>query len=397
MKNVSNTGNVLFGNEQLGPFPMHRLKHVGKPTSLITDSVQKVDVRENAFSRAARGDYGPAAKRATAVEARDGISPMSAKYPLSAAQMQVLFHLSSIKDNDVVDTKAPIPEDPHILSRHIKRLGYFLKADIMGICRIPKSAIYSYDGQGNPIDIDYPNAIVIVMSKEYSTLNASTGYDWIGNPVSYQAYLPLAFVAHTMANYIRRLGYRASAQHNTLGETKYQVLLPPLLLWAGIGEGSRAGIILNPFLGLAFKAAAVLTDLPLEPDKPIDFGLQDFCQHCKICAEICPSKAIPMGNKVMYNGYETWKLNEQRCASYSLLNRYGTICERCIKVCPWTKPNTWPHNLVRWGVEHSSIAKRLAVKASSILGPEKANEKEKWWFDLEDVDGVLRIPQNSSD
>jgi epoxyqueuosine reductase QueG len=66
-------------------------------------------------------------------------------------------------------------------------------------------------------------------------------------------------------------------------ECDYVVLLPPLLLAAGIGEVSRAGIILNPFLGLAFKAAAVLTDTPILPDKPIDFGLQNFCQHCKIC------------------------------------------------------------------------------------------------------------------
>jgi len=345
MKNKSNRHGILFEEVQLGPFPMHRLKRVDKPTNLITDNVQRVDFRENAFARGARGDYGPAVQRASS-------RPLAQRHPLSAAEFDVLHNLSSTKDNEVVAAKAPVAEDHRILSRHIKRLGYFLKADIIGICRFPKSAVYTHDRQGNPIDIDYQYAIVIVMRKESRTVNASNGYDWITDAISFQAYQHSALVAQTMANYIRRLGYRASPQT----ASGYDVVIPPLLLWAGIGEVSRVGIILNPFLGLSFKAAAVLTDLPLEPDKPINFGLQDFCQHCKICAEMCPSKAILTGDTVMYNGYQTWKLDEQRCASFSLLNKNGTICNTCVKVCPWSNPTTWPHNLVRRAVEHSGLA-----------------------------------------
>jgi len=199
-------------------------------------------------------------------------------------------------------------------------------------------------------------------------------------------------MAHTIAEYIRRLGYPAQAQHALQDPVGYHVSIPPLLLWAGIGEISRAGIILNPFLGLAYKAAAVLTDLPLVPDKPIDFGLQDFCQHCKICAKECPSKAIPMGDKVLWNGYETWKIDERRCASFNILNKTGTICNNCVKVCPWTRPDAWQHNLVRWGVTRSSVARRLVVKADNIWQDHrKAHTKNKWWFDLEDVNGVLKI------
>ena len=54
--------------------------------------------------------------------------------------------------------------------------------------------------------------------------------------------------------------------------------MTPLIIEAGLGEGSRLGIALNPFVGASFKAAAVLTDLPLEVDKPIDFGLQEYCK-----------------------------------------------------------------------------------------------------------------------
>jgi epoxyqueuosine reductase QueG len=144
---------------------------------------------------------------------------------------------------------------------------------------------------------------------------------------------------------------------------------------------------------MGFKAAAVLTDMPLKADKPVDFGLQDFCRHCKICAEMCPSQAIPMGDKTMHNGYQTWKIDEQRCASFGIMNKRGTICGRCVRVCPWNRPYTWPHTLVRWGVERSGLARRFAIRADHALGRGAVREDEKWWFDLEDVDGVLTIPQ----
>jgi len=375
---------ILSDDRQLGPFPTHRLKRVENPTNLLTDKIQSIDSREIAFARASRGDYGPAVQKEA--------GRTTTKSPPAAAMRDILRHLSHFKGSQIATNEAPIPKNPTILSRHIKRLGYFLKADLMGICEIPEYAVYSHDRLGNLINIDYKYAIVIVARKEYETMYASTGYDWSGVMISTQAYQHLGLIAHTIAEYIRRLGYPAQAQHAFQDPGGYHVVIPPLLLWAGIGEISRAGVILNPFLGLAYKAAAVLTDLPLVPDKPIDFGLQDFCQHCKICAEECPSRAIPMGDKVLWNGYETWKIDEKRCASFNILNKTGTICNNCVKVCPWTRPDAWQHNLVRWGVTHSSIARRLAVKADDIWRDHrKTHVYNKWWFDLEDVNGVLKI------
>jgi formate hydrogenlyase subunit 6/NADH:ubiquinone oxidoreductase subunit I len=373
MGNEQNRQGILFEDSQLGPFPMHRLKRVERPTSLVTARIQRVDGREGALGKAARGDYGPAVEKAASI-----FLPL--KYPISAAQYDVVQHFSSIREEEVAATRAPIPEDPQVLSRHIKRLGYFLKADIVGICRLPKSAVYTHERNGNPVNIDYQNAIVLVVSKEYETVDASSGFDWIGDSLSFQAYLRLAVMAEVIASYIKKLGYPALPQSVAGG---YQVLIPPLLLWAGIGEVSRAGIILNPFLGLGFKAAAVLTDMPLVPDMPVDFGLQDFCQHCQVCAEICPSKAISTGDKVMYNGYETWKLNEQRCASYSVSNKEGTICNLCVKVCPWTRLLTWKQNLFRWAVGRSSLTRKLALRSSKRIIRSKPRQDKKWWFDLQ--------------
>ena len=51
------------------------------------------------------------------------------------------------------------------------------------------------------------------------------------------------------------------------------------LLLSGLGEVSRIGeVILNPFLGPRLKSGVVTTDMPMAHDKPIDFGLQTFCE-----------------------------------------------------------------------------------------------------------------------
>jgi ferredoxin len=38
----------------------------------------------------------------------------------------------------------------------------------------------------------------------------------------------------------------------------------------------------------------VFTNLPLVPDKPIDFGVTQFCSGCKKCAEACEVDAISL-------------------------------------------------------------------------------------------------------
>ena len=104
-----------------------------------------------------------------------------------------------------------------------------------------------------------------------------------------------------MAEVLQGLGFPARSQTNADSD----VLHIPLVLWAGLGELSRIGeLVLNPFVGPRFKTVVLTTDMPLEVDKPIDFGLQYFCNNCMKCACECPVDAIPFGDKVVFNGYE---------------------------------------------------------------------------------------------
>jgi reductive dehalogenase len=301
-------------------------------------------------------------------------------------------HMVPLVDGEIAQAKAPLPEDTKVLSRHIKQLGYFLRADIVGICRLPQYAVYHHDLAGNPVELNHKYAILLVVDQDYDTMCGSAGDDWISGSQSFIGYSTSAFIACIMANYIRKLGYPARAHH----VFNYQVLVVPLLLLAGIGEMCRAGIVLNPFLGTRFKAAVVTTDLPLEPDSPVDFGLQEFCRKCLKCATECHARAIPDGEKVMLNGYENWRFDADLCSKYRVNNQGGSSCGRCIKVCPWNKPEGWFHDLVRWMVKQAPFLDGFMVKMDTVWGYGKRDERYKWWLDLEEVDGALKIPRKTN-
>jgi reductive dehalogenase len=200
------------------------------------------------------------------------------------------------------------------------------------------------------------------------------------------------FIACNLAEYIRRLGYPARANH----AMNYNVVVPPILLWAGLGEMCRIGdMVLNPFLGPRFKAAVVTTDMPLAIDRPIDFGLQDFCSKCLKCARECPSQAITHGGKEMYNGYERWPADIERCTRMRIGNQHGSGCGTCIKVCPWNKPNTMFHRLVGKTMMHIPFARRFGAWGDDMMGYGKPKPERQWWMDLEEADGELQIPKPS--
>ena len=377
MREKSDYEGILAGTEQPGLYPVERLKRVDRPTTKITDNIQRIDIRDSGFSQAARGHFGALIQS----------EHLRNKEPICAGLREMTFKFKDMVDGEIASSEAPLPQDPGVLSRHIKSLGYLYRADMVGICKLPQWAVYSHDEDGNPVKLDHQFAIVLLIDQDYRTMNGSTGHDWISRSQAFRSYAHSAFISCMMADFIRKLGFSARAHHlsNDL------VVIPPLLLLAGIGEVSRPGIILSPFLGLRFKAAVVTTNLPLLPDKPIDFGLQEFCQQCRKCATECPSQAISTGDKVMHNGYEVWKLDYERCLKYRILNSNGDSCGRCIKVCPWNKPRGWLHDRVRWMVKHISWLDQFLIKMDDVWGYGKQDRRDKWWFDLEEADGAFQI------
>lgn len=375
----------------LGDHPMETVKRVERPTTLIFgDEVPRVPKRAAFFDRALRGDLGPKAQKER--------HRFAFKQPHTAGMMPSMRAMVPRQDGPVNETADQGRfADPAANSRALKSLAYLLGADVAGICEAPAYAWYSHDTSGAPMPVKHKYAVVMLIDQEFDTMEGASGDDWISGTQSMRAYLRGAEIAGIMAETVRAEGFPARAQTNVDSD----VLHIPLMLLAGLGELSRIGeLVLNPFLGPRLKTVVMTTDMPLEPDLPIDFGLQYFCSNCTKCARECPCDAISWGSKVMFNGYEMWKPDAERCTRYRLTNMRGSACGRCMKTCPLNKIVTADGPLLQrmasWCGINAPFLKPvlvpLAVKLDDVLHNGDLNPVKKWWFDLEVIDGVCVEP-----
>jgi ferredoxin len=103
----------------------------------------------------------------------------------------------------------------------------------------------------------------------------------------------------------------------------------------------------------------------------------------------------------MFNGYEMWKLDAERCARYRLTNQRGLACGRCMKTCPLNKVVTWDGPIATQVASWLGINARwlkpflvpIATRLDDWLGHGVRNPAKKWWLDLEIVDGVCVEPR----
>ena len=270
--------------------------------------------------------------------------------------------------------------DPAEAADLVKATCYYLGADAVGISRCPDWAWYSHDATGTPIDPPHDQAISLIIDQGYETMEGASGDDWISVAQSMRAYLRFSLIGGVVAKQIRNLGYTAKAHTVMDGE----VLQPPLLLLSGLGEVSRIGeVILNPYLGPRLKSGAITTDLPLAHDRPIDFGLQKFCETCNKCARECPSGAITAGPKLMFNGYEIWKSDSQKCATYRITTPGGAMCGRCMKTCPWNLEGIFKEKPFRWAAMNMPATAPALARLDDAVGNGGLNPVKKWWWDLE--------------
>ena len=375
-------------------YPMETVKHVARPTTLILDDeVPRVPKRAGFFQRAAHGDLGPRTKREH--------TRFESKTPFSHSLKQAARALVPFQDGGVSTSVSNGFGDAAANARAIKSLSYFLGSDLTGICEIPRYAWYSHNDDGKAIQPCHRYAVVMLIDQGYDTMEGASGDDWIGGAQAMRSRLRGAEIAGIMAEFLRGNGFPARAQTDADSD----VLQLPLILWAGLGEFSRIGeLVLNPFVGPRFKSVVVTTDLPMEIDQPIDFGLQYFCGHCLKCARECPCSAISFGGKVMFNGYEIWKPDVERCARYQVTNPKGSACGRCMKTCPinkvvdadgglLTRAAHWFGIRVQWT---KPLLVPIATWLDDRLGNGMRNPAKKWWFDHELVDSVAVMPRRTN-
>ncbi len=367
-----------------GPHPFETLKRVDSPTTYIdAANIPRIPKRTDMFARGQFGDMGPKVQNAM----KGGHHVV--KSAPAAAQRRLLGALILLQDGAVAPEAAQL--DPARNAANLKAASYFLGADAAGLSACPDWTWYSHDATGTPITPPHDQALSMIIDQGFDTMEGSSGDDWIAVSQSMRAYLRFSMLGGVIAAHLRNLGYPAKAHTVMDGD----VLQPPLLLLAGLGEVSRIGeVILNPFLGPRLKSGVVTTTLPITHDKPIDFGLQSFCEACKKCARECPSGAITAGPKKMFNGYEIWKSDSQKCATYRITNQGGAMCGRCMKTCPWNLEGLFAETPFRWAAMHLPRAAPLLAKLDDKVGKGRLNPVKKWWWDIElRPDGGYDAPQ----
>ena len=231
-------------------------------------------------------------------------------------------------------------EDVQGISSRVKRAARFFGADLVGIARLDRRWLYANRRADlEPIELPDEIEFAVVMAIEMDEMGIATSPECPAAAATGLGYSKMAFAASSLAEFIRNLGYTAIPAGNGVG------LSIPLAIDAGLGQLGRNGLLITPEYGPRVRLCKVLTDLPLEPDSPVDFGVTEFCRGCRLCAEACEVEAISAEEEPSWDpacssnnpGALKWHVDSERCYQYWCEN--GTDCSTCIAICPF---NTGP-------------------------------------------------------
>lgn len=229
-------------------------------------------------------------------------------------------------------TSKLIVNDPRKMSVQVKRAAKLFGASLVGICKLNEKWVYA--------DVEIPKSCdnTIVIAIEMNQTSIATSPAASAAAAVGAGYSRMAFVLPLLGEFIRNLGFEAVQTGN---DTALSI---PLAIDAGLGQLGRNGLLITPEFGARVRLCKIFTNLPLETDKPIDFGVTESCKKCKLCAEACEAKAIPKETEPSFQiacrsnnpGVLKWYVNAELCYQFWCDN--GTDCSTCITVCPYNAP-----------------------------------------------------------
>lgn len=336
-------------------------RKVSKPTydQFLVGPVERFDQKNTVFSRTVWDEeYKKLLSQVTPRQRRESLAEMLEGTALVAGSIYVdktggsfhpnyrgySGHVRNVGglygwDDPVNPQKYPVT-DPAEMAKRVKQVAKFYGADLVGICELDQRWVYSHyfdreTGAYGPLEIPYKYAIVIGIEMHWPEINGSPGFP--ASAATALAYSKMAEISASLAKYIRALGYPAVPSGNDTAQSI------PLAIDAGLGELGRNGLLISPEFGPRQRLCKVLTDLPLEPDQPIDFGMQRFCEKCRMCAGACPAEAIRWGERTTEptsisnrTGILRWPVDVAKC--YLFWRENGMDCSNCVAACPWASP-----------------------------------------------------------
>lgn len=240
----------------------------------------------------------------------------------------------------------PVQRDAAEWTQRVKAAAYAAGADAVGITSMQPQWVF----EGHEVTQRW--VIMLCVAHDWEALQTAPEETAAAEVI--RQYGRGIRVAKQVANAIRHDGHDATPHG---GPMAYPMLLLPAAIAAGLGELGKHGSLIHPTLGSNLRLACVLTDIPLVPDAPVDFGADDFCTRCRACMDACPPQAIG-AEKQLVRGETRWYVDFDRCLPF--FNEHQG-CGICLARCPWNIPGVAPSLLEK-------LARRRARLASNDRG-----------------------------
>jgi ferredoxin len=225
-----------------------------------------------------------------------------------------------------VDPEKVEINSPEEAAKLVIEIGRSAGANIVGFTKVKQHFIF--DG----VELKHKNAAVFAIEMDFDRI--ATAPDWPSGVEVLRGYWQLGRVIVKVAEFIRNLGYSATAHHprSFVGQPP-TILQTAAAIEAGFGEQGRHGLLITDKYGPRVRVATVTTDLELPQDKKKQFGVDEFCETCRLCMDACEGDAIPE-NKDTVRGFEKYTIDPYKCLPH--FAKYDG-CNLCVSKCAFNK------------------------------------------------------------
>ncbi len=136
-------------------------------------------------------------------------------------------------------------------------------------------------------------------------------------------------IAIRLTNFIQKKGFSAfpipASQIVNWEKQKGVISHKHLGALAGLGFIGRNNLLVNPEIGAQFRIVSILTNVPIEPDEPLNLD----CGDCVRCLSVCPANAISL-RKEEFNHIACFEMLKE-FVKKKYTGQY--ICGICVKAC----------------------------------------------------------------
>lgn len=252
--------------------------------------------------------------------------------PMASAAFNFLSDIRHLCEGEINTNK--VSTNKKVITKRIKGFATHYGANLVGVTKLKDHHFYTHRGRhsevyGQEVICNHKYGIVFAVPMEKDMINRGPMLAEVIE--TSKAYVDSAIIGMILSYYIRSLGYDARNHMDS------NYLLMPVLLAkdAGLGSIGRNTILTTKDYGSCIRLGVVTTNLELQEDEPIDFGLDSFCKICKKCSSICPSKSLSNELEKETTTNYNWTIDVESC--YAKWRYLGTDCGMCISICPFSQ------------------------------------------------------------